>query len=166
MWSVVFFLKILTALENSLPHAFPASLCPSCRPDVLKPETGEAVLPGTHSDFRRFGGLADGLWLTWWMMVSLACHHVTKIGLSRLVLFFKRFSLFGNVSGYGRWCSKGWGWGMLKFLWWNDRLREAYKFHWTKFVKVHSWVEQWKKNWLFRGFLGDEILPSYIGIII
>ena len=27
--------------------------------------------------------------------------------------------------------------------------------------------EQWKKGrWLFRGFVGDEILPSYVGIII
>ena len=37
---------------------------------------------------------------------------------------------------------------------------------WTAglFLKVGSWHEHWKNTWLVR--LGDDLLPSYIGIII
>ena len=35
------------------------------------------------------------------------------------------------------------------------------------FHQQKAWsMEQWKKgSWLFVGYIGDEILPSYVGII-
>ena len=42
---------------------------------------------------------------------------------------------------------------------------EHNKYHGsTRTLEVHP-IEQWKKPWFFRVYIGDEILPSYIGII-
>ena len=42
---------------------------------------------------------------------------------------------------------------------WNQQLVENWEDTWGE-------SDKWKNSWLCRGFVGDEILPSYVGIIM
>ena len=42
---------------------------------------------------------------------------------------------------------------------WNHQLVENWEDTWGE-------SDKWKNSWLCRGFVGDEILPSYVGIIM
>ena len=70
-------------------------------------------------------------------------------------------SLFSSISGYIPTAVK-------EAAGLSPQISEAVR-HLVHFLASYLLVQQWEKGakWLFRGFfLGDEQLPSYIGIIM